>query len=314
MSTRKLCFNKILVATDFYHENSFALKQAKALMTPVNGSVLLAHVVERDGEEEGSQSSEGEPDSEVREAEGQLKPAVDKAMQLGMEAQAKVLKGDVVTELLHAAEDFDADAILVATDGRTAVDRLIVGSVYNELLRASPYPVLTVTPHIRHMLAERGMDAPQTPKTIVCTCEPTDFSEQAIPFAAGLCRCFGATLALIYVHHADRHTTETPEEERQRIHDELNRRASEEDVVHRIKILDGSTVDSLIQAIFDERADLVVAATHGGRSSVRQIFKNGFVESLVPSSPCSILSIRPELARELPRIRDFFGKESVPAS
>jgi universal stress protein A len=46
----------------------------------------------------------------------------------------------------QAAEDFDADLIVMATHGRTGVTRLFLGSVAEHVVRASRRPVLTIRP------------------------------------------------------------------------------------------------------------------------------------------------------------------------
>ena len=58
--------------------------------------------------------------------------------------------GYAPTEILDYVRDHGAiDLIVIATAGRGAVARLLVGSVTDKIVRTAPCPVLTVHPHDR---------------------------------------------------------------------------------------------------------------------------------------------------------------------
>lgn len=48
-------------------------------------------------------------------------------------------------ELVHAARELDADIIVVGTSGKTGLDRVLLGSVAERIIRTSPVPVLVAT-------------------------------------------------------------------------------------------------------------------------------------------------------------------------
>ncbi len=52
--------------------------------------------------------------------------------------------GDVAEEVLRAARDVDADAIVVGTHGRTGLSHLLLGSVAEKLIRLATVPVITI--------------------------------------------------------------------------------------------------------------------------------------------------------------------------
>ncbi len=60
--------------------------------------------------------------------------------------QVMVWSGDPAPAILRAAVDLNADLIVMATHGRRGMDRLILGSVAERVVRESPKPVLTVKP------------------------------------------------------------------------------------------------------------------------------------------------------------------------
>ena len=57
-----------------------------------------------------------------------------------------VLAGYPAEEILKAAETHHADMIVMGTHGRTGIDRIIFGSVAENVVKAATCPVLTVKP------------------------------------------------------------------------------------------------------------------------------------------------------------------------
>lgn len=55
-----------------------------------------------------------------------------------------VLEGDAATEIVKYADEHRADVIVIGTHGRTGVDRLVLGSVAERVMREAPCSVLVV--------------------------------------------------------------------------------------------------------------------------------------------------------------------------
>jgi nucleotide-binding universal stress UspA family protein len=53
-------------------------------------------------------------------------------------------EGDPAAEIVHLAQETHCDLIVMGTQGRTGMDRLLMGSVAEAVLRKAPCPVLTV--------------------------------------------------------------------------------------------------------------------------------------------------------------------------
>lgn len=56
-----------------------------------------------------------------------------------------VLQGNAADEILRTASEEEVDLIVIATRGRTGLDRLIFGSVAEKVVRLAPCPVLTIS-------------------------------------------------------------------------------------------------------------------------------------------------------------------------
>ncbi len=64
----------------------------------------------------------------------------------GLEAEEVVRTGTPAKEIADYAEEIDADMIVIGTAGRSGIERMVVGSVTNKVVRTAPVPVVTVRP------------------------------------------------------------------------------------------------------------------------------------------------------------------------
>lgn len=72
--------------------------------------------------------------------------------------------GDPVATLLQMCVDYDADLLVVGTHGRSGIDRMLVGSVAEQLVRKARCPVLVARPKDYEGLARTVLpDAPYAP-------------------------------------------------------------------------------------------------------------------------------------------------------
>jgi nucleotide-binding universal stress UspA family protein len=58
--------------------------------------------------------------------------------------QHVLLEGEPATEIVHYARDAGIDLIVMGTHGRTGLDRLLMGSVAEKVMREAPCSVLVV--------------------------------------------------------------------------------------------------------------------------------------------------------------------------
>lgn len=64
----------------------------------------------------------------------------------GLEAKSVVRTGVPATEIADYATELDADMIVIGTAGRSGLERRILGSVTDKVVRTAPVPVVTVRP------------------------------------------------------------------------------------------------------------------------------------------------------------------------
>lgn len=68
------------------------------------------------------------------------------AEQEGLNAETVVRTGTPAAEIADYAAALDPDLIVIGTAGRTGLERRIVGSVTDRVVRTAPVPVVTVWP------------------------------------------------------------------------------------------------------------------------------------------------------------------------
>jgi nucleotide-binding universal stress UspA family protein len=72
--------------------------------------------------------------------------------------------GDPVVTLLQMCVDYDADILIVGTHGRKGIDRMVAGSVAEQLVRRAHCPVLVARPKDYEGLTRTALpDAPYAP-------------------------------------------------------------------------------------------------------------------------------------------------------
>ncbi len=108
----------------------------------------------------------------------------------GLTLRTLVRHGDPVEQILDAARTEHVDLIAMATYGLTAIDRLVVGSVSEQIVAKSPVAVLLVRPDGRRVRRLRSILVPT---------DGSPGAALALSAALPLARSSGATLTLLQV-------------------------------------------------------------------------------------------------------------------
>ncbi len=139
-------FYRIVVPTDFSSCSEEAWRVARRIAAMSKGELILTHVLsEAPLYRESVMTSVREVyDSARKWAEKTLDEWVAKARAEGLSARAALRTGVAHQELVALATDERADAIVIGTHGRGGIDRALLGSVADRVVRLAPCPVLTV--------------------------------------------------------------------------------------------------------------------------------------------------------------------------
>jgi nucleotide-binding universal stress UspA family protein len=142
-------FRRILVPTDFSAQSEEAWRVARRLAAAVGAELVLLHVVvETPLFSEGPFT--GERVREVYEsarAWGTAKLAEWTRAAGDLAVTARVRTGAPHAEILAAAVAEHADLVVIGTHGRGGVERALMGSVADRVIRLASCPVLAVRAH-----------------------------------------------------------------------------------------------------------------------------------------------------------------------
>ena len=151
-------YERIIVALDDSACAQRALGEAVRLARLTHGFVEVLSVVDR-----GKWPVEGDmgyaPEPETRIAASVASQIFEGAEQVLREAGVRgtvraidAYGENVSTVLARAADECDADVIVIGTHGRRGTRRLLLGSVAESLLRATEKPVLVVRHDPNHLV------------------------------------------------------------------------------------------------------------------------------------------------------------------
>jgi nucleotide-binding universal stress UspA family protein len=304
-----LDLDTILFPTDFSSVAEDAFAHAAHLALQSGATIYVFNVV-TPGEGDGSNPMDFLP---VEPAE---EDALDSALPQRVEVQTVTQERGTVpvvyaqtesaspeTAIVEHATEHDVDLVVMGTHGRKGVDRLLGGSVAEEVVRRVPCPVFTV-------LAADGEGA-ETPIDRVLV--PVDLSEQStlvVDHAAALASAYGAPIDLLHVveeaafptvYGMDPLSPSQPDVQ-ERAREALEALAAEtEDLAEPINthVLAGYAARDIVDFAEEYTSDLIVMATHG-RTGLQRFLIGSVAEKVVRSAPCPVFTVK------------SFGKSLVP--
>jgi nucleotide-binding universal stress UspA family protein len=207
------------------------------------------------------------------------------------------------TAIVEHATTHDVDLVVMGTHGRKGMDRLLSGSVAEEVVRQAPCPVFTV-------LAPSEKSA-NTPIDRVLV--PVDLSEQStlvVDHATALAEAYGASIDLLHVveeatfpsaYGMDPLTSAQPDVQ-ERAREALETLAEEMEAFSEpvdTHVLAGYAARDIVDFAEEHASDLIVMATHG-RTGLQRFLIGSVTEKVVRSAPCPVFTVK------------SFGKSLVP--
>jgi len=132
-------YDDILIPTDGSQGAEAALEHAIDIATRWEANLHALYVVDyrvaRSGPLRAALRDEG------REA---LRDVEVTGTQAGLSVVTEIAEGNPHEEILEYVSEHGIDVVVVGSHGRSGIDRLVVGSVAERVVRLSPVPVLTV--------------------------------------------------------------------------------------------------------------------------------------------------------------------------
>lgn len=137
-------YERILLATDGSPPARAATEHAVALAERFDADLHAVSVVDTLALAALDRESAAVQEALEREAAKALDWAQDRAEAAGVPVETEVRYGHPHGEILDAIDETAADVVVMGTHGRRGLDHLLIGSIAERIVRASPVPVLTV--------------------------------------------------------------------------------------------------------------------------------------------------------------------------
>ena len=137
--------DRILIATDDSEPARKAVSEAISQADAFDASLHAVSVIETAEPQPAYNDPEIDPEGDEH-AEQAVQRVVSEANSraLDQEVVSSILRGQPASAVLQYANDHDIDLVVVGTHARTGIDRLMVGSVAERIVRESPVPVVTI--------------------------------------------------------------------------------------------------------------------------------------------------------------------------
>ena len=285
----EIALNNILYLTDFSDCAKSALPVATAIAGQFNAKIYVMHVLLPDvytslAPEFGQVVTAGleqAAETKMREIESRL---------IGLPHQTTIERGFQVWPIVQReVERNDIDLVILGTRGRTGVQKLLFGSVAEEIWRHAKAPVLTTGPGATRRAGER----------FTRVLFATDFTAQsltALPYAVSMAREYQAHLVFLHVI-------------RQFKQEEILGELSAADAIHHLNqivprnaglrsrpelvIKHGESAKSIVDTARACGADLIVLGIRNGdRFGVATHLAGTTAHRVVVNASCPVLTVR----------------------
>ncbi|MDZ7702188.1 MAG: universal stress protein [Halobacteriales archaeon] len=139
-------YDRILVPTDGSAGTRRAIDHALGLAEAHDATLHGLYVVNTASYASFSMETAWEGIGDMLRDEGESAIAAIRSLaeEAGIPVETDIREGSPSREIVRYAEEQDCDLVVMGTHGRGGIDRLLLGSVAERVVRASEVPVLTV--------------------------------------------------------------------------------------------------------------------------------------------------------------------------
>lgn len=299
----------ILVPVDFSTTATETLARAVALAKTMAGRITLLHVTSPVrtspalGELAGSIVTDDFVDPKILTK--RLQALARRAIPAAVRGELFLGEGDAGPVIASAAHDLAIDLIVLATRAHTGMERLLLGSTAEFVVRHSSCPVLTVPPRGSKKPKSRGATAGRI-RTVLVPVDLFEPSRHALRYAATLAGRLEARLTLLHVIPplttprrrplvVSRENVQAAEGARV----QLERLAASETRglgAVAIQVIAGDAAEQIVAAAARSGTDLIVVGTHG-RGALGRLMLGSTAENVVRHAPCPVLVVRQPVRR-----------------
>jgi nucleotide-binding universal stress UspA family protein len=278
----ELLIRRVLCPVDFSDPAATALRYAVAFAAALGAELAILFVDAPD------------PDQRQEVPAPELMQFVGNTVGPVTDVRAIHRRGEPIDEILRISAALRSDLIVMGTHGRTGVQRLLLGSVAEAVLRRSPTPVLVVPHAMANHKDLTRLDS------VVCAVDFDENAQRLVEYAVSVAAATGARLVVA-------HVLEWAEEsDRLAVPDASGFPTSEDDAVARLNTMITSEMrarwapdlavgygppgDELLRLAKERDADLLILGVRR-RNALDLALFGSTVRRLLRDTPCPVLTV-----------------------
>ncbi|ADQ66714.1 universal stress protein uspa-like protein [Halogeometricum borinquense DSM 11551] len=286
-------FEQILFPTDGSNGAVVAFDHVLDLAVRHNATVHLLNVADT------TQSSvlrrqDDDVETLVQEGERTVREAENNAQQRDVDTVTEVTSGEPYREIIDYSETHEIDLVVMPTHGRQGLERFLIGSTTERVVRRANVPVLTIRPDDDGTITYPYQD-------VLVPTDGSNCANQALSVGVAVADAEGAELHLLSaiaiaalgVDVRVDVQMEMLEESAQQLIDDAAAFAADAGVEPTSKAVEyGPSIHQTILTYIEEQdIDLVVVGTHG-RTGFDRYLLGSVTDYLVRTSPIPVLTVR----------------------
>ena len=223
--------------------------------------------------------------------EVQLQRFVKQYSAAGLQPELMVHQGNAPRCILSVAQKENMEVIVMGTHGRGGLDRLVLGSTTDRVLRKAVCPVLVVSDSAHNAL-NAGPDGRHRLSRILYCTDFSNNSERARSYAISLAAEYGAELVLLHVAQSPSDVARAEEIIAEHAH-ELDKLISETErktLKVRSAVRLGKPYGEIVRYATEGQASLIIMTARGGDAVDRAVF-GSTTYRVIQLGPCPVLAI-----------------------
>jgi nucleotide-binding universal stress UspA family protein len=226
-------------------------------------------------------------------AEQQLQEFAKAHSRHGVQPECSVHEGAVANVILDLAEAQAVSLIVMGTHGLRGIERVMLGSVTDKVLRKAHCPVLAVRKPVHDLVTQAGVPDVIRPQRILCCTDFSDQSEQALEYAVSLAIEYGSELTLLHVLESVADSADIQNEIAKAM-ESLEKRISPEtrrDCKTKTLVRIGKPYQQIIEIALESQTDLVIMGVRGRNALDTAVF-GSTTYRVVQLGPCPVLVVQ----------------------
>ena len=276
-------YDDILVPLDLSPSAELGLAQAQTMARNYAGTLRLLTVL--DEEAPPGEMGATAPTPSAASAREYLSDVVEDLKAAGYRSRIEVRTGAAAEEIGAAAKSGGVDLVVISTQGRSRLRRLVLSHVTMDVIHQTTPPLLVIRPTDDwHSTRTRF-------KRLLVTLDGSAIAEQVLPHVHEIASKFGSEVTLLSAPEGSQ--SDDFADKLRAYLDRIARLLRDKGVNVKTRVIEMAPVQAILSASREEGSDLIMLVSHGAGGVERQqhVRVGRVVESLLQEAPCPVFLV-----------------------